>query len=97
MIVSLPSLSVSNMSPSHEEVDTRIFLHIKDASEKGCKKVMLKTDTDIIINLPGNRCFTNYVVSSTKPSVISCKSLDCFGFFSPFFGPFGPKRVLLVV
>ena len=45
------SLSISGMSPcSHEEEDTRIFLHMKDASEKGCKKAILKaTDTDVVV------------------------------------------------
>ena len=39
------------MSPcSHEEVDSRIFLHTKDAEEKGLSRVVLKaTDTDIVV------------------------------------------------
>ena len=51
-VLSIPSiLPKLKMSPcSHEEVDTRIFLHTKDAVEKGLTRVVLKaTDTDIVV------------------------------------------------
>ena len=35
---------------NHEEADTRLFLHAKDASNKGIKKVTIVTvDTDVVI------------------------------------------------
>lgn len=42
----LTSLSECN----HEEADTRIFIHIKDASIKGYTKIMIRTvDTDVVV------------------------------------------------
>ena len=38
----------------HEEADTRICVHIKDALEKGCRKVYVRTvDTDVIVVIAG--------------------------------------------
>ena len=35
---------------SHEEVDTRILLHVKDAMNSGYKDVMIRTvDTDVVV------------------------------------------------
>jgi len=35
---------------SHEEADTRIFIHVKHASARGLKKVLVKTvDTDVAV------------------------------------------------
>ena len=35
---------------SHEEADTRMFLHAKDAAEKGNRRIMLRTvDTDVVV------------------------------------------------
>ena len=41
---------VSALAPcSHEEADTRMFLHAKDAAEKGHRRIMLRTvDTDVV-------------------------------------------------
>ena len=37
---------------NHEEADTRIFLHLKDFSATGHRKVSLKTvDTDVVVSL----------------------------------------------
>ena len=34
----------------HEEADTRMFLHAKDAAEKGHRRIMLRTvDTDVVV------------------------------------------------
>ena len=43
--------NISEISPcSHEEADTRIFLHIKDAVKGGFKTVMIKAnDTDVLV------------------------------------------------
>ena len=42
---------VSALAPcSHEEADTRMFLHAKDAAEKGYRRIMLRTvDTDVVV------------------------------------------------
>ena len=51
-VISTPvSENVSVMSPStHEEADTRIFLHCLDASKKGHNKIMIRTvDTDVVV------------------------------------------------
>ena len=37
-------------SCNHEEADTRIFIHVKHASAKGLKKVLIRTvDTDVVV------------------------------------------------
>ena len=44
-------MSTNNLQPcSHEEADTRIFVHVLDAIEQGHSKVMIRTvDTDVVI------------------------------------------------
>ena len=35
---------------NHEEADTRLFLHVIDASNRGCKKITIITvDTDVLV------------------------------------------------
>ena len=48
---SLADADLSNVVPcSHEEADTRLFLHASDAVRKGYKKLSLRTvDTDTVI------------------------------------------------
>ena len=51
-VLSIPStLKIMDISPcSHEEVDMRIFLHAKDAVDKGFAKVVIKaTYTDMVV------------------------------------------------
>ena len=42
---------VSSLTPcTHEEADTRMFVHVMDAVQKGYQKLMLRTvDTDVVI------------------------------------------------
>lgn len=49
--ISNNSSDLSNMSPcNHEEADTRMLLHAKDASLNGLKRVMIRTvDTDVLV------------------------------------------------
>ena len=44
-------VNVENVSPcSHEEADTRVFLHALDMSRRGMQRIMIKTvDTDVIV------------------------------------------------
>ena len=43
----------------HEEADTRICVHLKDAMEKGARKVFVRTvDTDVIVIITGS--FLNF-------------------------------------
>ena len=51
VICSLADADFSNLAPcSHEEADTRLFLHVSDAVRKGCRKVCVRTvDTDVIV------------------------------------------------
>ena len=51
IITNPDNLDVSAISPcTHEEADTRIFVHLKDAVRKGCSNIAIRaTDTDIII------------------------------------------------
>ena len=46
-----PEFSLSEISPcSHEEADTRVFLHAKDAVQEGFKTVMISaSDTDVLV------------------------------------------------
>jgi len=46
-----PEYSLSEISPcSHEEADTRVFLHVKDAVKEGFKTVMISAnDTDVLV------------------------------------------------
>ena len=51
MLYSLAAADVSSMAPcSHEEADTRLFVHVADAVRKGSQKVMVHTvDTDVVV------------------------------------------------
>ena len=51
VLCSLAAADVSSMAPcSHEEVDTRLFVHVADAVRKGFQKVMVCTvDTDVVV------------------------------------------------
>ena len=42
---------LKELSPcNHEEADTRLFLHVKDALKKGFRTVMVKAnDTDLLV------------------------------------------------
>ena len=52
----LPSSPLNVMEKcNHEEADTRILVHIKDAISKGAKNVLVRTvDTDVIVLLVGH-------------------------------------------
>ena len=51
VLCSLAAADVSSMAPcSHEEADTRLFVHVADAVRKGFQKVMVRTvDTDVVV------------------------------------------------
>ena len=51
--------NITSLVPrSHEEADTRMFLHVADAVQKGIKRVVLRTvDADVVI--PAVASFTN--------------------------------------
>ncbi len=51
MCCSLAIPDLSNLVPcSHEEADTRLFLHVADAVQKECRKVCVRiVDTDVIV------------------------------------------------
>ena len=51
MLCSLAAADVCSMAPwSHEEADTRLFVHVADAVRKGFQKVMVGTvDTDVVV------------------------------------------------
>lgn len=51
VLCSTSELDLTHLAPcSHEEADTRIFLHVADAVQKGCKKVTIRTvDTDVVV------------------------------------------------
>lgn len=51
VISSNPGLNLDNLQPcSHEEADTRILLHVKDAMNSGYKDIMIRTvDTDVVV------------------------------------------------
>ncbi|KAJ8333969.1 hypothetical protein SKAU_G00412880 [Synaphobranchus kaupii] len=44
-------ISLAKMAPcSHEEADTRIFVHARQAVEEGCKSILIKAnDTDVLV------------------------------------------------
>ena len=50
-VISSSATEIDRLSPcNHEEADTRMFLHLKDLSEKGHRKITLKTvDTDVVV------------------------------------------------
>ena len=41
----------TNIQPcNHEEADSRIFVHVRDAARKGCKRLLIRTvDTDVVV------------------------------------------------
>ena len=51
VLCSLAAADVSSMAPcSHEEADTRLFVHVADAVWKGFQKVMVRSvDTDVVV------------------------------------------------
>ena len=51
VLCSLAAADVSSMAPfSHEEDDTRLFVHVADAVRKGFQKVMVHTvDTNVVV------------------------------------------------
>ena len=51
VVVCPPSVPTDNISPcTHEEVDTRILLHARDAVTRGFTSLLLKaTDTDVVV------------------------------------------------
>lgn len=46
-------ISLVRMTPcSHEEADTRIFVHARQAVEEGCKSILIKAnDTEVLIKV----------------------------------------------
>ena len=50
-VVSNIAINMEGLSPcTHEEADTRLFIHAKDAASEGCKNVIIKsTDTDVVV------------------------------------------------
>lgn len=50
-VVSNQQIDVSQISPcNHEEADTRMFLHVKDAAMEGSQEIMIvSTDTDVVV------------------------------------------------
>ena len=51
-------------SCNHEEADTRILVHVKDALDKGCRSVLVRTvDTDVVVILISQF----HKLSSTRP------------------------------
>jgi len=50
-LVCISPQDTSHLAPcDHEEVDTRMILHIADAVNKGFKKILLHTvDTDVVV------------------------------------------------
>ena len=56
MVLRYPRQGAPKKMPEcdHEEADTRVCLHLKDALEKGAQTVILRTvDTDVIVILVG--------------------------------------------
>ncbi len=49
-VISSTTIDKTGLAPcNHEEADTRIFIHIKHASENGMKKILVRTvDTDVV-------------------------------------------------
>ena len=50
-VVSNMTINTEGLSPcTHEEADTRLFIHAKDAASEGCKNVIIKsTDTGVVV------------------------------------------------
>ncbi len=51
VVCNCPSKDTSQISPcNHEEADTRIMLHVKDAVQTGMRQIMIRTvDTDVVV------------------------------------------------
>ena len=51
VISSTPRQDLTNLAPcNHEEADTRLLLHAKDAAQQGINRIMIRTvDTDVVI------------------------------------------------
>ena len=50
-IVSIPQGHIINTC-NHEEADTRIIVHVRDAVQKGAKHISVRTvDTDVVVLL----------------------------------------------
>ena len=65
VLCSLAAADVSSMAPcSHEEADTRLFVHLADAVRKGFQKVMVRTvDTDVVVQQL--QCLTKLVLMNS--------------------------------
>ena len=50
-ISSSNELDLSSLTPcNHEEADTRVFLHVKDMTQQGHTKMVIRTvDTDVLV------------------------------------------------
>ena len=50
-VLSKSDADVTNLSPcSHEEADTCLLMHARDAVQKGCRKLWIESvDTDVLI------------------------------------------------
>ena len=51
MLCSMAQIDLTGLVPcSHEEADTRLFLHVADAVKKGYRKLLVRTvDTDVVV------------------------------------------------
>ena len=51
VVCNCPSKDTIQISPcNHEEADTRIMLHVKDAVQTGMRQIMIRTvDTDVVV------------------------------------------------
>ena len=50
-VIGSTTIDKTGLAPcNHEEADTRIFIHVKHASENGMKKILVRTvDTDVVV------------------------------------------------
>ena len=51
VLSTIPDADLTNLAPcSHEEADTRLFLHVAHGVQKGYRKLCLRTgDTDVVV------------------------------------------------
>ena len=51
VLCSMAQIDLTGLVPcSHEEADTRLFLHVADAVKKGYRKLLVRTvDTDVVV------------------------------------------------
>ena len=51
VLCSMAQIDLTGLVPcSHEEADTRLFLHVADAVKKGYRKLRVRTvDTDVVV------------------------------------------------